>query len=227
MRTKTAFLLTVLCMFILLAPLAAVTSNQNLDWGVEIGDRFNFYFRYEDYYEPIYSKEYDCYIVVESLPIIPDDINEVFSLQYFNESADLGVFLANGTDMGPWSAHLPQMILPVGNWILWSNLLEDYEASSTYHSESVNITETFSTWTWTHSSQYYSDELTGEDGTATFRKTDGVLSYFRYAGLNNMGNKYFEYEITEVGIIPQMGVYLALAGVIVGIIAVAVLYKKR
>jgi hypothetical protein len=42
-----------------------------------------------------------------------------------------------------------------------------------------------------------------------------------------MRTKYFEYEITPVGIIPQITVQLALAGLIVGIIALVIIYKKR
>jgi hypothetical protein len=119
------------------------------------------------------------------------------------------------------------MILPIGNWGLWSDLLEDYEASSTYYSESINITETPIEWTWTYSYQSSSDELAGQEGIATFRKSDGVLTYYQHAGFNNMRTKYFEYGITPVGIIPQMAVQLALAGLIVGIIALVIIYKKR
>lgn len=227
MRNKTVPLLTVLYMLILLTPIVAATSNQNLDWGVEIGDRFDFYFRYEDYYYPNYSKEFDCYIIVESLPIIPDDISEVVHWTFFNASPDLGLYFTNNTDMGPWAATLPQVILPIGNWVLWSSLLEDYESSSTFHFESINTTETQSTWTWTHSSQFNSDELTGGEGTATFRKADGVLLYFNSVGLNNMGNKYFEYEITQKSSIPRVWMYIALAGMIVCIIALIIVYRKR
>ena len=227
MRSRVIALLTVLCTLSLLTPAIAVASNQNLAWGVEIGDRFDLHYKYENYYYPSNSKEFDCYIVVESLPIIPDNIDEVEYPLYITESPGLGAYFRNDTDMGPWAANFPQVIMPIGNWALWSNLLEDFEERSLIYFDSINITETPTTWSWTRSTQYSSDELTGGETSVSFRKSDGVLVYFYSAGLNNYGNKYFEYELTQLGIVSQMGIYLALAGVIVVFIAIIIVYKKR
>jgi hypothetical protein len=79
MNRKRVSILVLLCVVGLFPIVGSGASNQNLEWGVQIGDRFDFHFRYENYYEPIYNEEYDCYIVVESLPAIPNDINEVNS----------------------------------------------------------------------------------------------------------------------------------------------------
>ena len=221
-------MLILLCILAIWTPLVNAASNQNLDWGVEVGNRFEYHFRYQDYNYPIYDKEYDFYIVVESLPTIPNDINDVVSPYYFNSSIGLDELFANGTDMGPYADILPQMIVPTGNWALWTTLLEDWESMSTHHIESITVSESFSTWTWTRVSQFDSTDLWGEDGTATFRKSDGVLTYFRDTGINGTGDKYFEYEVTLLDAGLPMEVFLAAGGVaVVLVVAVMILLKKR
>ena len=227
MKNKAAPILAVLCIVTMLVPLVAATSNQNLDWGVEVGNRFDYHFRYQDYDYPIYDKEFDFYIVVESLPTIPDDINEVHSPYYFNISIGLEWFFANGTDMGLYSALLPHMIHPVGNWALWTTLLEEWESQSTHYIEDITISESFSTWTWTRDSQFDDIDLLGEDGTATFRKSNGVLTYYRDTGFDATGSKYFEYEVTMLNAGLPLEDMIAVGGIAVILVVVIVVCIKK
>jgi len=227
MKNKAAPILAVLCLLTILIPIVTATSNQNLDWGVEVGNRYDYHFRYQDYNNPIYDTEFDFYIEVESLPTIPNDITKVNSPLFFNISIDLDWFFANGTDMGLYVAFLPHMIHPVGNWALWATLLEEWESRSTNYIESITISETLSRWTWTRHSQITDTDLLGEDGTATFQKSDGVLTYFRDTGFDGSGDKYFEYEVTLLNAGLPMEDIIAVGGVVVVLVVVIVVCLKR
>ncbi|MFW9798738.1 MAG: hypothetical protein ACFFE2_17005 [Candidatus Thorarchaeota archaeon] len=205
------------------------TSNQNLDWGVEIGDRFYLHYRHEDLYFPDDSSEFDCYIDVESLPAIPDDIDQVIDIFVFTISPELTLYYTNGTEIGPWWALLPNVIIPIGNWTLWSVLLSDYENRTTiYFSESLNITENERTWSWSYYVRFSSNDMTGREGTATFRKSDGVLLHLHMVSVNNLGVVHSEYEITQLSPIDRGIMYVTLAGLgIIILVCLVIVYKKR
>ena len=228
MNKTLVSILIVFCLIGLLPTLGSAATNQGLEWGVEVGDRFDYHVRQNDYSQPAYSFEFDCYFVVESLPTIQDNISEIIHPIIFNVTPDANLYFANGTAANLWKSAFPQMIVPVGNWSLWSVLLEDYAANtSLFHYDSINISETATSWTWIASSQFAETNQVSREETATFRKSDGVLNNYHLISFYSYGDKKGEYRITRAGYFPQLGTYLLLVGFGVAIVAAVILYRKK
>ncbi len=114
-------ILFVLC--IVVTPVSAA-NNRGLHWGVTVGSRFDYHeYRNSTLGDSSEAEEKDFYVIIDSLPSIPDDINATRDLP---DSPSATHFHENGTQIeGPssWS------VLPVGNWSViigiwegrWSN----------------------------------------------------------------------------------------------------------
>ncbi len=225
-RTSLIIGTTMLLLIMLTTPVLAA-SDQGLEWAVDVDNRFDFSFRYEDYYYEEFSKSFSFYFQVVSLGEIPSTITEVSSLLYPGIQPELAFYFSNGTEMGDWSAVLPQMVFPAGNWSLWTYLFNEIEPNPAYDYDVVSVADTLTTWSW--SVNKGGSGMFGENGIVTFLKSDGALTYFRWTGLFENGSTCYEYEIQQLGFGLPLELTLALAGV-AGILVVAVvvvLYRRR
>ncbi len=213
LNRATVSILVLLLLTGLLPIAGSAVTNQGLEWGVEVGDRFAYHFHQE-------NVDFDFDIVVESLPEIPDDITEIQSYHGFNVTPTFEL----ATEVR--SSGLPQMIVPVGNWILWSSLLKKYVADS-FLFDSINTTETATSWTWTAINYFLESQNISREETATFRKSDGVLSNYQLVFFNSDGFPNFEYRLTLASYFTGIGAYLLAGGFIVAIVAAVILYRKK
>jgi hypothetical protein len=111
-------ILFVLC--IVVTPVSAA-NNQGLYWGVTIGSRFDYHdfgeFTIQNQNETS-PREENFYIIIDSLPSIPDDITAMRNL---SRLVGASRFYENGTEIegsSSWD------VLPVGNWSLIVNIWE-------------------------------------------------------------------------------------------------------
>jgi hypothetical protein len=209
-------IVSLLILFLLGSSLPAAGSaatNQNLEWGVEVGNRFDYHFQSNE-------MESNCYLIVESLPAIQDDISEIDYLDFFNVTPGYTLYFVNGTIAWWWMFDLTQLIIPSGNWNLWSSLVENR-----YGAGSINITETSTSWMWTSVSQQHGASMLII--SATFQKSNGVLSYYGITHFTSEGDEDFVYRITGTTIFITIGPYLLAIVYIVALMAVVILYKKK
>lgn len=191
----------------------SAATNQNLEWGVDVGNRFDYHFQSNEI-------ESNCYLIVESLPAIQDDILKIDYMDFFNVTPRYTLYFANGTIAYWWMFDLTQLIIPTGNWNLWSSLVENR-----YGVGSINITETSTSWTWTLVSQRRDASILVV--SSTFRKSNGVLSYYGITQFTSEGDEDFVYRITGMTIFITIGPYLLTIVYIVAIVAAFILYKKK
>ncbi|MFW9913496.1 MAG: hypothetical protein ACFFEU_13545 [Candidatus Thorarchaeota archaeon] len=121
-KNLSSGLMTLLFVLLFVVTPVSAASNQGLHWGITVGSRFD-YHEYTNFTIQDSPEERDFYVIIDSLPSIPDDINATSDLP---NSPSATHFHENGTQIeGPstWSA------LPVGNWSViigiwegwWSN----------------------------------------------------------------------------------------------------------
>ncbi|MFX0056034.1 MAG: hypothetical protein ACFFAX_08610 [Promethearchaeota archaeon] len=99
-------MLFVLCFAV--TPVSAA-NNQGLQWGVTVGSRFD-YHEYTNSTIQDSPEEKDFYVIIDSLPSIPDDINATSDLP---DRPGATRFHENGTQIEGASSWY---VLPVGNW---------------------------------------------------------------------------------------------------------------
>jgi hypothetical protein len=102
----------ILCISFCAMPAPTVT-NQNLYWGFDIGQRFNYAYHLEEVNgtEILQLKNVSFYIIVESIPAINDSISSPSELLNYPE---YGCYFSNGTEI----TYLPYLwqAYPIGNW---------------------------------------------------------------------------------------------------------------
>ena len=125
------------------------------------------------------------------------------------------------------SGLLLRLIVPTGNWSLWSDLLGIFIADHPFVYNSINTTETAISWTWIANSYYDYPTLRSLEEVATFRKSDGVLSYYQLTLFATEGDKDYEFIIQQTDFFTQTGPYLLLGGCIVALTAAVILYRKK
>ena len=77
-------------------------TNQGLEWGVDVGNRF-------DYHVQDNNTGFDCYIIIESLPAILDGVSRIIHPTIFNVTPDMKLYFANGSVAGWWEWPLTQV----------------------------------------------------------------------------------------------------------------------
>jgi hypothetical protein len=220
-------LFALLCVFLIAVNPVGAATDQGLEWGFDVDDRFDFHFRYVDHQNSIYSKEFDFYFVVVSLSTIPDGITGL-PIPYLNLSCTVDYFFANDTDLGPYAAILPGLMLPIGNWTLWTTIIEAIEHPTADYAtfDAVQYSES-----WSYSADYGGAEIPHDQGSATYLKADGVMTRFDWKVWDAMGSPLFEYHVTRAGYEGSFPVILVtLAGIGVAavvIVVVAYVLKRR
>ena len=110
----------------------AAANNQGLEWGIEVGDRYDFDFDVS-YHNSTFDLDLtgEMYVVVNLVGDISDDIVALMNIPI--ASLYLGTFTvywSNGTVMDDFWLGIPFMgttflYYPIGNWTLMAELFED------------------------------------------------------------------------------------------------------
>ncbi len=211
-------LIFILCVLSFTVNPAAAVTDQGLGWGLEIGDRFDFHFVYVDSKNPVYSREFDFYFEVVSLTTIPNDITGL-TVPYFNISCAADYYFANGTALGAYVPILPGLTLPVGNWSLWTSIIQTMEHPSADYAtfDAVESGET-----WSYSVDWSIEDTMHTQGSATYLKSDGVLTRYDWNVWDSTGSPLFEYHLTRPGYEGGLPV-VVIVGIGIGIAAVVVI----
>ncbi len=222
MRKRVALCLLSLSVVFLLSISTFAATDQGLTWGVEINDRHDYSFRYDDVNHPEYSFLHEFYLVVESLPRIPNNISYASPLN-FGVFPELEYYHLNGSEVDNWYQHLPPMIIPTGNWTLWTELFESITSQAEEWEIKVGVEDGPSIWS-------YSINTTVEDhvelGEASYIKQTGILADFLWSAFLEESN-YAEYEVRLlVGQAPEI-VIIAVGGGVVVAVGVILLVRKK
>ena len=223
LRNKIAFC-TLALSIILLLPFSGFAANdQGLTWGVEVDDRKEYSFRYEDVNNPEYSFLHEFYLVVESLPQIPNNISYASPLN-FGVFPELGFYYLNGSEADNWYQFLPQMIIPTGNWTLWTKLFEAIEPTSEGMEVTVEVANDPSVWSYSINTTV---DDHSEEGECSYIKGTGIISDFLWSAYLE-GEKYVEFEVHLLGGGIATEVLLAIGGVgILAVLVIVLLVRKK
>ncbi len=180
-------LLAVLLLPILLCPTAVAAANtQGLVWGISVGDRIDYIvtstMQAVTAASPTQSVS-ECYIVVTSLPELPDVVASVPLLQManFNQS------FSNGTRYYfPWTA------VPIGNWTLLTELLQQ----SVPDSVNATIIDTMTEWGVESTQDYGSGTNTQ---VLRMSKSDGAINYLKQEMLTTSRSTQSLVEVNRKG----------------------------
>ncbi|MGY5854558.1 MAG: hypothetical protein RTU92_13400 [Candidatus Thorarchaeota archaeon] len=170
MKRHLYLMLSFLLLFVFIPNPVHAINNQNLDWGIDVGDVFEYTYSEElptgvlD--TTVIRNEYDFNVTVVGLPILHDDIDERDDFEpRLNTHYELESDVTLPTRIRPiWTAY------PIGNW----PIITDIE-NSTQRLYYINATfsESFSEWsvTWFYDALYFREKF-----TLHISKTTGVLN---------------------------------------------------
>ncbi len=106
-------------------------NNQGLEWGLEVDDRLNYNVKVE-YHNTTLDLEFDeeMYVIVNDIPSISDDITSITQLTTFNMIFGYySTYWENDSIMDSLWMHTlklaPITVLPIGNWVLVTQLFTD------------------------------------------------------------------------------------------------------
>ncbi|MHA1930399.1 MAG: hypothetical protein ACTSV2_17645 [Candidatus Thorarchaeota archaeon] len=209
----------VLAVAICTSSVVAVT-NQNLSWGISVGQRLDYDYyreslffndtRFEDF---SIIRDFQFYHIIESLPAISDDIESGGDLP---DTPNRTCYYANGTEPTfPFRLY----VIPIGNWDL---IIDLWIESGVNESEIVDTPQFVgynATWSW-------------DDGNTTYIYAE---IYSRSTGVLHTLQQYSpvsENFITslEIVLIPSDDIpviYILAAGGIVSVVIVAIVLMKR
>jgi hypothetical protein len=135
---------------ILFAQTANVTAinDQGLEWGVEVGDRFDYDFEVS-YHNSTFDLELtsEMYVVINALGSISDNVTSLPNIPIPSlYLGDFTTYWSNGTVMDDFWKGIPFMgatfiAYPIGNWTLITQLFEDvYPSGVTQNATMLNYT---------------------------------------------------------------------------------------
>ncbi|MFX1367684.1 MAG: hypothetical protein ACFFAY_03700 [Promethearchaeota archaeon] len=222
MRKRVALCLLSLSVVFLLSVPALAATDQGLTWGVDVNDRHEYSFQYEDVDHPEYSFLHEFYIAVKSLPQIPNNISYASPLN-FGVFPELEYYHLNGSEADDWYQHLPPMIIPTGNWTLWTELFEAATSPVEEWDVAVAVEEGPSIWS-------YTINITVEDhnelGKASYIKESGIILDFLWSAFLD-GSKYVEFEVHLLGRLAPEIVIIAVGGGVLVVVGVILLVRKK
>ncbi len=196
----------------------AVT-NQNLSWGISVGQRLDYdYYREYSYFNDTRFDDYSIirdfrfYNIVGNLPVISDDIDIRGELP---TTPNRTCYYENGTETSyPYLWY----VIPIGNWDL---IIDLWIGTGVNESEIIDTPQFVgynATWSW-------------DDGNTThiyaeiYSRSTGVLhTYQTYIPSENSIMQ------TEIVLIPNDDnpvIYILAAGGIVSVVIVAIVLMKR
>ena len=213
-----SFIAVTLAVAICTSSVAAVT-NQNLSWGISVGQRIDYdNYREISYFNDTRFNDYSIiwdfrfYNIVENLPAIDNDIDTRGELP---TTPNRTCYYENGTE-----TPLPYLwyVIPIGNWDL---IIDLWIGSGVNESEIVDTPQFVGyncTWSW-------DDGNTTHIYTEIYSRSTGVLhTYKTYTPGENM------FMLREIVLIPSDDIpviYILAAGGIVSVVLVVVVLMKR
>jgi hypothetical protein len=212
-----------------LTPLAHGANTQGLYWGLKNGDRLEYKTVTQNslpYPYPLLNERF--YVLVDSLPPIPDMVTEGHPLSYPN----LTLYWENGSDVGLWgigpslvpslAAHLPRVVFPIGNWSVITGLYYSSGLTNLFENESVWVERGGEVDPYTNCM---------ENVTATYLKSDGAI--FQYLlTIRNTTTQEEVYHFEVIRFAEQTGLLVPLSVMVIGgtlilIVDIALLIKMR
>jgi len=215
---------TILVIMILPVGFAQVDTSHGLIWGVEVGDIFNYHLaiRYTEQSRNIYL---DYYVVVDSLPLIPDNISEIERVgsSSANEwNSYFSFFFTNDTEITPQTMvpTLHWSIFPIGNWTCIEEI-ELSEINTTYWD--VQTIDTDTEWGFIITAD---DVIAVHTDTVRYSKEDGALNLLEMHWQYDPG-RFRTLSYIRVGEGLPLEMIVVVAGLTVFVAVVGVLFIKR
>ena len=180
MKRNIICLTLILSCTLTLAPSALSATPQDLEWGISLGERFDYQMLMNSLDFGGYNESF--YLTIENISLIPDTISDFYGLG--NVSFD--AFWENETSMGLsilFLAFTPKIAVPIGNWTLLSYLALDLQEVFLSDIESVEVTyDDLYRWGFTYviDALPYTYEI-----DVVYSKKDGMLaklSFIQYYG---------------------------------------------
>lgn len=215
MRKQVLSIIAVtLAIAICTSSVVAVT-NQNLSWGISVGQRIDYdFYREVRNYNETEIWDFRFYNIIEDLPVIADDID---SWGEFPTTPNRTCYYENGTE--PTFPYI-WYALPIGNWDMVIDLWLDY--SSINESNIIDTPQLVGyncTWSW-------------DDGNTTYiyaeiySKSTGVLHTLQqYSPVSENFITSLEIVLIPSNDIPV--IYILVAGGVTAVILVAIVILKR
>ncbi|MGY5852091.1 MAG: hypothetical protein RTU92_00830 [Candidatus Thorarchaeota archaeon] len=199
MRRKYLAIGILLAISAFYVPSAQAATSQGLEWGVSIGDRFDFLVSVGVSELPLHNETF--YLNVTDTPVIPDPFDNYTELPQLSFSG----LWTNDTPMGEslfLLSYAPTIAVPIGNWDLLSQVAENM---TWFWDEPVSVEMTHDDlyrWGFT-----YTFNFTGEQWEigAVYSKIDGFLVKLSYLVYNEFLGEYtFGYWIYRDGVLPTI-----------------------
>jgi len=198
---------------------ASAANTQGLTWAFSPGDRIDYTYRIDfgdtTYPYSILEGTYECYVIIDTLP----EISEVVGIIPTITNMNVDQYLANGTEF-----YFLWIAVPIGNWTLLTELLENSMGSST----NVTLINTFTEWGY---DQSYSYGGTQQNTVLRIAKSDGAIQYLKQEMIYTDETHNTLIELTRVGgsFLPIDDTLLIPIGIgaVAVIIILAVLVKRR
>ena len=229
MRLNVKIIIAIFMLTLIALPTASDASLSDLDWKIQVGDRLNYRYLGISNYETIVTVEEEIYFVIDDLTGVPLPSYGGPSITAYWPNGSL-FDESDESELGWYTDNLPLIAgvaVRVGNWSLYTELVEEYWASREINEYIVDIEETSTVWNVT---VYQSGTLPFSQSAYSYKKSTGILLhsyYIRYvAGNEENFDTYLGLTILE----DQLGTEIALVlgtGVIIGIVVLSILLKRK
>ncbi len=178
-------------------PTSLAATSQNLEWGIEIGDRFDFLLVLE--VSGLSQLEEPFYLNVTDIDILEDPITSFWDIG----NVSFGGYWTNDTSMSTIISvfdYAPRVAVPVGNWNLLSQLAENITTILyTPNSVEVNIDDMYQ-WGFSYTLNMFGFDL---EIDVIFSKKDGFLASLNLSAYDTSLESYTGgFSIYRDGVLP-------------------------
>ncbi len=231
MSLKYVGLISLILLLLIPLPQVAAQNTQGLYWGVTEDTRIDYHYasKLPDYSSGStttqYSEdEFDFYLVVNSLPDIPEYVSSPF----------LGIpidavsfYFSNDTtfnDPMGYGISTQFVIIPIGNWTLYTEFLRGFDNPQFQ----IEIVEDVNIWGFRQDYEIGDEESPywwNQQNEIEISKSDGVLNNYSVISTNLLSDEVtFSIQLTRIGF-PVIPIAFGFMVAIEAVIAV-VIYKK-
>ncbi len=167
--------------------------TQNLYWGYDIGDRFDFHLNLTSPMGTEVERDEDFYMTINSLPFIEYPIMDIFDFPF----TDADYFWVNDTaepSIESFFLYAFRPSYPLGNWSLFSDIYNDYVMFDS------STTDDSDPYFWVHTWVSY-DSWRRYETTTEVLKVDGVVSRHHFVAYNDTSDEIvLTIEIERLGL---------------------------
>ncbi len=231
MKSKSKLIFVAFTLTLIVLPTVSNASLSDLEWRVQVGDRLNYTYLGISVHDTTVTVEEEIYFIIDDLTGVPLPTISGPSVTAYWPNGSL--VDPPGEELLGWYTENLQIIdaiaVRVGNWTLYTELVEDYWASREIYDYVVDIEETSTVWNATIT-VYHVGSILYSRSAYSFTKSTGILrhSYFvRYVGGDE---NEFDYYLNLTRVNNQSGTEIVLvlsAGAIIGIVVILIALKKR